>query len=133
MEADGDLPAPDPAMLPADRARALLDAAQQHHDVEHPDLEGARFARAKQGVVRAVRPMTTHQAAVNRELIAAVRILTDQVEQLQATVDHLSQGGTPRAVEAALGRLADHEVALDELAEGQRQLTDRIGTDPTAG
>lgn len=136
MEADGDhrdAPAPEQALLPTDRARALLETAELHHDVEHPDLEGTRWVKAKQAVVRAVRPVTTHQAEVNRELIAAVRTLTDQVEQLQASVEHLSHGGTPRAVEAALGRLADHEVVLDELRERQQQLSDRIETDPTAG
>lgn len=134
VDSMGDEPAeatgPDPVGREVQEVRRLLDAARHHLAVaggtagvgtDIPD--DARLRSVKQAAVLAMRPVTSHQAPFNTEVLLVADRLTTAIETLTFDVMSVDLDHRLQRVRAAVATL---EVQVDDLDHARRSARDDV-------
>src|SRR3954469_15586301 len=102
-------------------ARERLEEALVHAHAGSELPTNARLRPIKQAMLKAVRPVTSHQRPYNEELLSAVDAIAAAMERLSQMADIQEQRST--RMQASL---ATTDLTVDDLVDGLRRLTDTV-------
>jgi SAM-dependent methyltransferase len=102
-------------------ARERLEEAFVHAHAGSELPTNARLRPVKQAMLKAVRPVTSHQRPYNEQLLSAVDAIAAAMERLSQMADIQEQRST--RMQASL---ATTDLTVDDLVDGLRRLTDTV-------